>query len=362
MTSARIEETVCPERLDVFMGRANAAYYASRDPFADFITAPEISQIFGEILGAWCAVVLRGLGKDVRLVEAGPGRGTLMSDIVRTLIRLAPGRLAPDCLAGLSLHLIETSPRLRAAQEKALAGKNLSVSWHDRLADVPPGPMLLLANEFLDALPIRQFVRTVTGWQERYVAHGGWLLRDCDAPPPEVTRRGAAEGDVVEFSLASVAVMREIAARFQTAPGVALLVDYGTAGSCVGDSLQALRDGRPVSALVEPGTADLTAHVDFASLARAATGAGAVCYGPVEQGTLLRDLGAAQRAEALCRAAPDQAGEIRNALDRLVGPERMGRLFKALAVTSPWIGSPPGFPENRWSENTGPENAGREQE
>ncbi len=337
------------ERLDAFMGRANAAYYAQRDPFADFVTAPEISQIFGEVLGAWCAVVMRGLpvssGSPLHLVEAGPGRGTLMADMLRVLVRLAP-----DCLSGLSVHLIETSPRLRKAQEEALAQSGVSVCWHDTLSDVPNGPMVLVANEFLDALPIRQFVRTETGWQERFVLNGQWSLQDCSDVPSEVTERGATVGDVVEISPASAGFVRDVAERLCKEPGVALFIDYGTATSCVGESLQALRQGRPVSALVEPGTADVTAHVDFASMARAAQAPGAVCYGPVGQGDLLRALGAVQRAEALCRSTPEQAGAIRSGLDRLIGPDRMGRLFKALAIASPDVTIVPGFSEKTAGE------------
>ncbi|MFT8718595.1 class I SAM-dependent methyltransferase [Acetobacter sp.] len=328
------------------MGRANVAYYASRDPFADFVTAPEISQIFGELIGAWCAVVMQALGGDVRLVEVGPGRGTLMVDMLRVLRRF----VASSSSAAFTVHLVETSPRLRAAQKQALDGMGFSVSWHDHVEEVPPGPMLLVANEFLDALPIRQFVRTEAGWAERFVRDGQWLLLPCDDVPPEVAERHVAPEDVVEISPASIEFVRAITKRFCKTPGVALFIDYGTATSCVGESLQALRDARPVSALVEPGTADLTAHVDFASMARAATQAGACCYGPVEQGALLRSLGAVQRAKALCAAAPAQTGVIHAGLDRLIGPDRMGRLFKALAVTSADIGPLPGFPEKIWGE------------
>ena len=331
------------ERLDAFMGRANAAYYATRDPFADFVTAPEISQIFGELIGAWCAVVMQALGSGVRLVEVGPGRGTLMADMLRVLKR-------NHSSAGFTVHLVETSSRLRAAQKQALEGTGISISWHDHVDEVPPGPMLLVANEFLDALPIRQFVRTEEGWAERFVRKGQWALLPCDDVPPEVAERRVALEDVVEISPASTAFMRALAKRFCETPGVALFIDYGTATSCVGESLQALRDTRPVSALVEPGTADLTAHVDFASMARAATQGGARCYGPVEQGALLRSLGAVQRAEALCAAAPAQAGMIHSGLDRLIGPDRMGRLFKALAVVSAGIAPLPGFPEKIWGE------------
>ncbi|WP_173576259.1 class I SAM-dependent methyltransferase [Acetobacter fallax] len=339
-----------PERLDAFMARANAAYYAGRDPFADFVTAPEISQIFGELLGAWCAVVGQGIlagctgGAGLMLVEAGPGRGTLMVDMVRVLVRVAP-----HLFATLSVHLIETSPRLRAAQKAALSQSGVSVTWHDGLESVPRGPMILVANEFLDALPIRQFVGEETEWRERFVQDGVFALSDR-VEPSELAGRVAEPGEVVEICPVACAFVREVAARLCAEPGVALFIDYGTAVTASGETLQALRDGRPVSPLVEAGTADLTAHVDFEAIAHVAMDAGALCFGPVEQGELLVTLGAVERARALCAAVPDQANTVRTALDRLIAPERMGRLFKALAVMSPagiapGLVAPPGFPD-----------------
>ncbi|GBR02206.1 class I SAM-dependent methyltransferase [Acetobacter oeni] len=334
------------------MARANAAYYAGRDPFADFVTAPEISQIFGELLGAWSAVVGRevlagaaGSCSGLLLVEAGPGRGTLMADMLRVL-----SRVAPDLMAGLSVHLVETSPRLRAAQKAALEPSGVPVFWHDGLESVPRGPMVLVANEFLDALPVRQFVGETTGWRERFVRDGAFVLSDMIDPPAELAGREVETGEVAEICPAACVFVRDVAERLCVGPGVALFVDYGTAVTASGESLQALQDGQPVSPLVKPGTADLTAHVDFEAVARAAMATGARCFGPVEQGELLVALGAVERARVLCDAEPDQAGMVRTALGRLIAPERMGRLFKALAVVSPsrlapGLVAPPGFPE-----------------
>ncbi len=251
-----------PERLDHFMTRANAIYYATRDPFADFTTAPEISQIFGEIIGLWAAVTWRLLGSPnpVCLVEAGPGRGTLMEDALR-----AVRQAVPEFFTALRLHLIETSPRLRAAQASRLPG----ATWHDDLSTVPDQPMILLANEFLDALPIRQFVRRGAGWSERFVASGQWVERPADAA--EVPGgRSAVEGNIVELNETARDFVATVAARFQRHLGVALVLDYGPERSAAGDSLQALAEKRPVDPLSPAGLADLTAHVDFADLAETA--------------------------------------------------------------------------------------------
>ncbi|GBQ90964.1 hypothetical protein AA23498_1032 [Acetobacter nitrogenifigens DSM 23921 = NBRC 105050] len=335
MTAARAAGA---ERLDAFMARANAAYYAGRDPFSDFITAPEISQIFGEILGAWCVVAGTRLGGPAHLVEAGPGRGTLMADALRVITRAAP-----DFLQGGAVHLIETSPRLRACQADALRPFPVSPVWHETLETVPRGRMVLLANEFLDALPIRQFIRTSDGWGERYVEGGDWRVESLHDAPPELAVRDADLDDVVEICPAALAFAEAVGERLVADPGVALFIDYGTARSLPGDSLQALRDGRPASPLVDPGSADLTAHVDFEAFGAAAQLRGVRNFDVVEQGRLLASLGAVERAAALCKNAPEQAGAIRSGLDRLMAPERMGRLFKAIALASPGQVAPPGF-------------------
>ncbi len=320
-----------PERLDHFFARANQAYYATHDPFADFTTAPEISQMFGELLAAWVAVVWRFIGAPSRvlLVEAGPGRGTLMQDVGRTL-----ARVAPDCHAATQIHLVDNSPRLRAEQARRVP----AATHHAAFDTLPGGPILLLANEFLDALPIRQFVRTPAGWSERHVSEAAFVESPADDPG-----RRAEPGEVVEIGEAGLAWTAWLAARLVREGGAALLLDYGTAQTQPGDSLQALRHGRPADPLANPGSADLTAHVDFQAIREAARGQGAAVWGPVGQGIFLERLGLSARAERLGQSRPDQAEAVRMAAHRLAAPERMGALFKVLCVAHPDCPEPPGF-------------------
>ena len=326
-----------PERLDRFMARANAIYYATHDPFADFTTSPEISQVFGEIIGLWAAVTwsLLGCPNPVSLVEPGPGRGTLMADALRAI-----QRAAPDFAAALTVHLIETSPRLRAVQASRLP----TAMWHDDLATLPEQPMILVANEFLDALPIRQFVRRGTGWTERFVNAGEWLEQPTD-PAAVPAGRVTTEGDIVEVNEPARAIVATLAARFQHRPGAALFLDYGPERSAAGDSLQALADKRPVNPLSPPGSADLTAHVDFADLAAVARDRGATVQGPVPQGPFLTALGLLQRTERLARGRlPEQASALVESARRLAEPAAMGQLFKAMAVCSASCPPLPGLP------------------
>jgi SAM-dependent MidA family methyltransferase len=328
------------ERLDRFMARANAGYYATHDPFKDFTTAPEISQAFGEILGLWAAVTWQLLGQPdpVLLVEAGPGRATLMADALRAIARVAPA-----FHAALRLHLIETSPRLRAIQVERLPG----ASWHDSLATVPDAPVLLLANEFLDALPIRQLVRRGEGWMERYIGEAGFVEVGCTASSilPRFAREGELkEGAIVEISEAAQQFAGDLAGRLAAHSGAALFLDYGPEHSACGDSLQAVRDGRPAEPLSPPGSADLTAHVDFAAIAEVARQAGAAVHGPVPQGLFLARLGLFQRTDRLARnQLPARASALIESARRLAEPDRMGRLFKAMALASPGCSIPPGF-------------------
>jgi SAM-dependent MidA family methyltransferase len=314
------------------MARANAAYYATRDPFADFTTAPEIAQVFGELLGAWAAVVWAQMGEPdpVLLAEAGPGRGTLMADA-----RRATARVAPAFHAACRVHLIETSPRLRAEQ----AARVPDAVWHDALDGLPAGPAILLANEFLDALPIRQFVRQPGGWAERYVEGGRLVERAADGPAGISPRPGA----VMERSDAALAWTGALAGRLVREGGAALILDYGTTRTGLGDSLQAIRDGRPADPLADPGSADLTAHVDFAALAGAARDAGAAVHGPAPQGVFLGRLGLSARTDRLAAANPGREAALRQAAARLAAPDRMGTLFKALCLTHPGAPTPPGF-------------------
>ena len=316
----------------MFMARANAAYYADCDPFADFTTAPEIAQAFGELLGAWAAVVWRQMGapSPVLLAEAGPGRGTLMADA-----RRATARVAPAFHAACRVHLIETSPRLRAEQ----AARVPDAIWHDTLDGLLPGPAILIANEFLDALPIRQFVRRDGGWTERYVQDSVFVERPASLPSALRERAGT----VIEVSDASLAWTRQLSERLVRDRGAALILDYGTAQTLPGDSLQALRRGKPADPLCGPGTADLTAHVDFAALRRTAAAAGAASHGPLPQGVFLNALGLQARTQRLTAGNPDRAAELREAAARLAAPARMGLLFKALCITHPDAPTPPGF-------------------
>ena len=314
------------ERLDGFMARANALYYATHDPFADFTTSPEISQVFGELLGLWAAETWRAMGSPnpVRLVEAGPGRGTLMADVLR-----ATAAVAPAFRAAVDLHLIETSPALRAKQ-----GERLAATWHDRFDTVPTGPTLLLANEFLDALPIRQARPGPDGvFTERFVADGRPVDLPSDLPPTD---------GVVEWSDAAAAFVRAVAMRVAADGGAALLVDYGDEG--VDDSLQALRAGKPADPYADVGAADLTAHVDFTALALVARDAGAAAAGPLPQGLFLTRLGLHHRTGQLARGTDARgAAALLDAAARLAEPDRMGRLFKVMAVTHPDLPEPAGF-------------------
>jgi SAM-dependent MidA family methyltransferase len=324
-------------------------YYMSRDPFGragDFVTAPEISQMFGELIGLWAAEVWRQLGSPhaVRLVELGPGRGTMMADVLRA------ARAVPAFRAALSVHLVETSPTLERRQRETLAACGAPVAWHRRFDDVPAGAAIVLANEFFDALPVHQAIRSAQGWHERVVGldPAGRLAFAAASAPAPVARipprldAEAAPGAIFEWRCAEPA--RALASRV-AAGGAALVIDYGHAQSGLGDTLQAVRSHRFADVLADPGEADLTAHVDFAALRADAERAGARVYGPIEQGLFLRRLGIAQRAARLQAAAPDQAGAVDAALARLTGPGQagMGGLFKALALCDPTLGPLPGF-------------------
>jgi NADH dehydrogenase [ubiquinone] 1 alpha subcomplex assembly factor 7 len=321
-------------------------YYMRHDPLGrDFITAPEVSQMFGELLGLFFVQAWEDRGRPSRfhLVELGPGRGTLMADLLRA------AKIRPGFIAAARIWLVEVSPALRAIQEKTLHGAD--VAWASDLGGVPEdAPLLLIANEFFDALPVHQFVRMGANWHERMVSADGEEL--IFAAHPELIPafvipahlQDAPPGAVFEISPSAQALAREIGRRVAQTGGVALLVDYGHSASALGDTFQAVQRHRPVAPLAEPGEADLTAHVDFAALAAAAREEGAQTFGPVTQGALLESLGIRARAQALKSAAPKQAAGIDAALDRLVDAEHMGNLFKALALAAPDTPPLPGFP------------------
>lgn len=327
-----------PISIAQFMAAANAHYYATRDPLGaggDFTTAPEISQMFGELIGLWCADLWDRAGRpDIAWVELGPGRGTLAADALRAM---AKAGLTPP------VHFVETSPTLRAAQAERVP----EATWHDEVATLPKDrPLIVIANEFFDALPIRQLVRAETAWHERLVACqdvlflpiAGKQVPDTVIPP---ALRDAAPGSIIETSPASVAVMRALAQAIAVQGGAVLAIDYGYEGPAIGDTLQAVRAHAFANPFENPGEQDLTAHVDFATLAAAALAEGANASAVINQGALLTALGIDARAAALAAAAPDRAAGIAADRERLTGA--MGTLFKALAVTSTAWPSPAGF-------------------
>lgn len=329
-----------PIPLAHFMGAANAHYYATRDPLGaagDFTTAPEISQMFGELVGLWCADLWdRASRPDIAWIELGPGRGTLAADALRAMATVG---LTPP------VHFVETSPILRKAQAERVP----QAIWHDSVSTLPGDrPLVVIANEFFDALPIHQLVRTTGGWHERLIACQDLLflpIAGKQVPdsilPAEL--REAPPGSIIETSPASVAIMRDLAQRIVAQGGAALVIDYGYEGPAVGDTLQAMRAHGFVNPFDNPGEHDLTAHVDMATLAAAAQTEGAARFGPVDQGALLSALGIAARAAALSAAAPDRVAGITADRDRLIGSDAMGTLFKALAVTAPAWPAPAGF-------------------
>lgn len=333
------------------LGHAEHGYYMTRDPFGhsgDFITAPEISQMFGEMIGLWIAQTWADMGApdQFALIEPGPGRGTLMADILRALAVL------PPCRAAARVHLLEISPTLRAAQRRTLGD---AVSWHDSMdgaLDAAAGiPALVVANEFFDALPIHQLIRAGGQWHERLVglddAGRFAFVRDPRPSPLAVMipaeLRDAPEGAIFELSPASLAVIARIAGHLAEHGGAGLFIDYGHLRPGHGDSLQAVRQHRYADPLTDPGAADLTAHVDFAALKAAASDKGAAVDGPVTQGAFLRDLGIAMRADRLAQEAPDKAAEIETALTRLTAPDQMGELFKVMAIRHRDLPPRPGF-------------------
>jgi SAM-dependent MidA family methyltransferase len=339
----RLEGPVTVER---YMGLCLRHYYATRDPFGpggDFVTAPEISQMFGELIGLWAVAVWQSMGgpAPVRLVEIGPGRGTLMADALRA------ARLAPDFLAAVSLHLVETSPVLRERQRQTLEGAGPTIFWHAEIDEIPPGATLVIANEFLDALPIRQFVATERGWCERLVGLEDDALTFGLRPEPEFSLEPPRRvGDVLEVPAAAVDIVAALSDRIFRAGGAALFIDYGYWGPCFGDSLQAVKDHAFADPLAEPGEADLTTHVDFHRIAEAAAAKGARIHGAETQRDFLAALGIEQRAAALARrASPSHTDQIGRALERLTasGPEGMGALFKVLGISHPSMTSLPGL-------------------
>jgi SAM-dependent MidA family methyltransferase len=318
-------------------------YYVSRDPLGregDFTTAPEVSQMFGELLGLWTASVWKSIGSPpmLRLVELGPGRGTMMADALRAI------RVLPPLYQSIQIHLVEINPVLREKQQATLSGAP-NITWHDSIDDVPEGPSVILANEYFDVLPIHQVVKRETGWHERVVkldAEGKLVFAAADDPmprfevllPPLV--RAAPVGAVFEWRPDNE--IMKIATRVRDQDGAALIIDYGHLRSDAGDTFQAIARHSFADPLKNPGQADVTAHVDFQALARAAEDVGARVHGPVTQGEFLKRLGIETRAVTLMgKASPEVSADISAALKRLTDSGRggMGSMFKVLAVTEP---------------------------
>jgi SAM-dependent MidA family methyltransferase len=328
---ARLIAATGPIPVAQYMAEANRHYYATRDPFGaagDFVTAPEVSQMFGELVGLWLADLwMRAGGPDVRYVELGPGRGTLAQDALRAM---RSAGLRPE------LDLVETSPVLRAEQ----SGRLPRASWHKDLGSVPSDkPLLVVANEFFDALPVHQLVATGTGWCERLVSYEegcfvpvtGPLIGDAVVPEH---LQHAPPGTIVETSPASSSIVRELASRLARQGGAALIIDYGHERTSLGETLQAVARHAYASPWEEPGERDLTAHVDFEALIEAAREERVRVFGPKTQGNWLKSMGIDTRSAALAQASPHLERDISTGRDRLTRDDEMGRLFKVVAVVA----------------------------
>lgn len=313
-------------------------YYCKRDPFGargDFITAPEISQIFGEMIGLWCARSWMALGGGpVSLVELGPGRGTLMADLLRAT------RKVPEFHDSLTIHMVEVSPTLANAQYMRLRHEHPRIEWLDSIDALPPSPTVLVANEFFDALPIRQFIMTDGGVRERRV---GWDGEKAEftftegAAGLQLAKSGQAipSGTIMEQCPAARSIMRRLAGRLKEHGGAALIIDYGYLGDAHHDTLQAVKAHHFHPVLRDPGEADLTAHVDFAALMDIARDSGLAVPPLITQGDFLLRMGADVRAEILMKQAQgEQRSNLLNGLQRLISPQAMGELFKVMAMTS----------------------------
>ncbi|MFZ0812775.1 class I SAM-dependent methyltransferase [Bradyrhizobium sp.] len=334
-------------------------YYLSRDPLGregDFITSPEVSQMFGELLGLWAASVWKAIDSPplLRLIEIGPGRGTMMADALRAL------RVLPPLYQALSIHLVEVNPVLRDKQ-KATLSNSRNVTWHDTIDDVPDGPSVIFANEYFDVLPIHQAVKAQNGWHERTIEiddDGKLTFGTAPDPiprfevllPPLV--RAAPVGAVFEWR--PDAEIMKIASRVRDQDGAALIIDYGHLRSDAGDTFQAIARHSFTDPLKDPGQADVTAHVDFQALARAAEDLGVGVHGPVPQGDFLRRLGIENRAISLMAKAGHEVSEdIAGALKRLVGGGRggMGQMFKVLGISEPNLATLAGFTDEKPDAN-----------
>lgn len=328
-------------------------YYQLKDPFGekgDFITAPEISQIFGELIGIWCAQNWQHMGspQEFMLVEMGPGRGTLMMDLLRGTKHI------PHFHEQMEVHFIETSPALTQMQQKRFRSyKGVRFYWHTHISMLPEKPMALVANELFDALPVHQFIKTTKGWREKMVGlndNAGKLTFMLSPDETGVTRMlskkytTAPEGAVVEWCPAGLMLMEEISSRLRRHKGAALIIDYGYEQPGFMETLQAVKAHHFHPVLETPGNADITAHVDFSELAEVAHNEGVKSYGPITQSDFLREMGVEIRAKTLLQHADEvQQNDIVSGVERLMSPAHMGELFKVLAVLSQGLPKPVGF-------------------
>ncbi len=341
--------------MEAAMTDPNFGYYTTKLPLGDagghrgdFITAPELSQVFGELIGLWSAAVWQSMGEPavVRLVELGPGRGTLMADALRATKRV------PGFHQAAHLHMIDASPTLINQQQKMLEQSGVKEQhWHNDLSLVPEGPMICIANEFFDALPVRQFQRVGEGWYERMVGLNAsfdglsFELSNQQSPHhliPEILQT-AKEGELVETSPVILRKLHTLAARIADQGGAAVIIDYGHLKSAPGETLQALQNHQFAHVLEAPGEQDLTTHIDFAALERGAVNANAKIHGPVEQGAFLNNLGLGLRVKALMdnAASSEQSSNLLSRAERLVDPAQMGSLFKVLGISDASLNSLP---------------------
>jgi len=344
-----------PISLASFMAEAlfdpREGFYATRDPIgagADFITAPEVSQMFGELLGVWCVQAWRDMGSPPRLslVELGPGRGTMMADMLRA------ARLDAGFIRATRVFLVEASPALKTKQGEALAASPCPVSWIEALERAPETPMLVVGNEYLDCLPIRQFLMTPDGWRERMAGLSDgrivYVLANGAPHPADVAQIPQSLGDATPGAIAEIRpsmapLADHLAARFAHRPGRALFIDYGPSESEAGDTLQAIAKHEKTDPLAQPGGADLTARVDFGALAALGRTHGLDVAGPVTQASFLRAMGIEQRALSLSQKSGEARARIVRQLHRLIGDDQMGVLFKAICLSAPGLPQPAGF-------------------
>lgn len=341
------------EWMSICLGHPDHGYYTTGQPFGkqgDFTTAPEISQMFGELLGLWAAVVWQQMGapQKVHLIELGPGRGTLMSDALRA----AKG--VPGFIDSVSVHMVETSPVLTSLQKQALADAGVEAQWHQTVEEAPSGPSIIIGNEFLDALPVSQWIKVDDDWRQLYVDVFGGAFCFATGGPVDASEipkafENAASNSFFETSPISHKIITTISEQLSKHGGAALFIDYGHSVSGLGDTLQGVKDHRFTHVLDNPGEQDLTAHVDFAAVAKTASEVGARPWGPITQGELLERLGISARVTSLLTTATkEQAVELASARQRLTAPGGMGRLFKAIAICHPDAPAPPGFEEVSW--------------